>query len=220
MTPMAPTRRMTVVPQPARDAVGELLATARREVLVLADPHSGGTDPVGTLRGIEPARLQPGVRCRVLVPDHVRLAPGLSTRVAALALADAVVRTVPDVPSNAVVVDGALALLPAGGTATGLAVFQLPGIVATVSDLFERIWPTAVPFTQSRHSAELTPRERELLGLLSTGRTDESAAARLDVSVRTVRRMVADIMGRLGARSRFQAGVKAADRGWLLEEAG
>jgi DNA-binding NarL/FixJ family response regulator len=28
--------------------------------------------------------------------------------------------------------------------------------------------------------------------------------------------MVAQIMHRLGARSRFQAGVKAADRGWLL----
>ena len=32
--------------------------------------------------------------------------------------------------------------------------------------------------------------------------------------------MVADIMNRLGARSRFQAGVKAADRGWLMERAG
>jgi DNA-binding NarL/FixJ family response regulator len=31
--------------------------------------------------------------------------------------------------------------------------------------------------------------------------------------------MVAQIMRRLGARSRFQAGVKAADRGWLLDRA-
>src|SRR5690606_39837840 len=67
---------------------------------------------------------------------------------------------------------------------------------------------------------ELTTRERELLTLLSAGNTDESAAAQLGVSVRTVRRMVADIMDRLGARSRFQAGVKAADRGWLLNRTG
>jgi DNA-binding NarL/FixJ family response regulator len=31
--------------------------------------------------------------------------------------------------------------------------------------------------------------------------------------------MVAQIMHRLGARSRFQAGVKAADRGWLMDQA-
>jgi hypothetical protein len=30
---------------------------------------------------------------------------------------------------------------------------------------------------------------------------------------------MADLMHRLGARSRFQAGVKAAGRGWLMEHA-
>lgn len=58
-----------------------------------------------------------------------------------------------------------------------------------------------------------------MLRLLSLGATDEFAAAQLGISVRTVRRMVAQIMNRLGARSRFQAGVKAADRGWLLDRA-
>ncbi len=60
-------------------------------------------------------------------------------------------------------------------------------------------------------------RERQLLTLLTAGYTDESAATRLGISARTVRRMVSGIMSRLGARSRFQAGVKAADRGWLLD---
>jgi hypothetical protein len=31
--------------------------------------------------------------------------------------------------------------------------------------------------------------------------------------------MMADLMHRLGARSRFQAGAKAAGRGWLMEQA-
>jgi DNA-binding NarL/FixJ family response regulator len=51
---------------------------------------------------------------------------------------------------------------------------------------------------------------------MSAGYTDESAAARLGVSVRTVRRMMSTIMTRLGARSRFQAGIRAADRGMLV----
>jgi DNA-binding NarL/FixJ family response regulator len=56
-----------------------------------------------------------------------------------------------------------------------------------------------------------------VLELLAAGCTDASVAARLEVSVRTVRRSMAAIMSRLGARSRFQAGLKAADRGWLAE---
>jgi len=45
--------------------------------------------------------------------------------------------------------------------------------------------------------------------------TDETAARRLGVSLRTVRRQMAALMERLCATSRFEAGLKAAQRGWL-----
>lgn len=63
----------------------------------------------------------------------------------------------------------------------------------------------------------ITPGEKALLGLLDTGLTDEAAARQLGVSVRTVRRQMAALMGKLGASSRFQAGHKAAERGWLSD---
>jgi DNA-binding NarL/FixJ family response regulator len=53
------------------------------------------------------------------------------------------------------------------------------------------------------------------LKLPAQGLTDEAAAARLGVSHRTARRMMAELMERLGARSRFEAGLRAAQRGWL-----
>jgi DNA-binding NarL/FixJ family response regulator len=124
------------------------------------------------------------------------------------------------------VIDGAVVVLPvdrtAGGHSPGTAVFRLSSVVTTTMELFERVWPSAVPMspTEPPDAAEPTAREKELLVLLFSGGTDESAAARLGVSVRTVRRMVADLMNRLGARSRFQAGAKAADRGWLRQTAG
>ncbi|WP_322758987.1 helix-turn-helix transcriptional regulator [Frankia sp. Cr2] len=62
---------------------------------------------------------------------------------------------------------------------------------------------------------EPTDSERVLLRLLSLGAKDEAAARHLGVSVRTVRRMIADLMRRMDARSRFQAGILAAERGWL-----
>jgi DNA-binding NarL/FixJ family response regulator len=50
---------------------------------------------------------------------------------------------------------------------------------------------------------------------LAEGHTDEAIAKRLGVSHRTARRIASDLMDRLGARSRFEAGVRAVQQGWL-----
>ncbi|MFI7676904.1 LuxR C-terminal-related transcriptional regulator [Actinophytocola sp. NPDC049390] len=215
---------------PSSAGVEALVASAKQEVLVMSTQSISDRDPIGGVRRVDHENLRRGVRYRVLVPDTARTAPVLANRLGALALAGAVIRTVPEVPTDALVIDGALAggkvVLredrTAAGRSLGTAVFGLSSVVTTTAELFERVWLSAVPMTASDlpDAAELNGREKELLSLLFSGSTDESAAARIGVSVRTVRRMVADIMNRLGARSRFQAGAKAADRGWLVELAG
>jgi len=89
--------------------------------------------------------------------------------------------------------------------------------VAALVALFEQIWLSANPpgVTQPRDERGLNPQEQEILRLLASGQTDEVVARRLDVSVRTGRRITAELMERLGARSRFQAGYLAAVHGWL-----
>ncbi|SDK53829.1 helix-turn-helix domain-containing protein [Nonomuraea jiangxiensis] len=62
----------------------------------------------------------------------------------------------------------------------------------------------------SLSGSPLSPREWQVLQLLAQGCTDEAVARNLGVSLRTVRRITADLMERLDARSRFQAGLKAA----------
>ncbi|MFD0567083.1 hypothetical protein ACFQ2M_37865 [Kitasatospora saccharophila] len=47
------------------------------------------------------------------------------------------------------------------------------------------------------------------------GHTDESAGRKLGLSLRTVRRMMQDLMNRLGAESRFQAGAQAVRNDWI-----
>jgi DNA-binding CsgD family transcriptional regulator len=138
-----------------------------------------------------------------------------------MSVAGVAVRTMPQVPMNALIIDGSVAVLPADSTNGSVAVLRLLSVVTTATELFERVWPDAVPLADSDVpvDTDLTPRDREMLRLLALGVTDEVAAAQLGISVRTVRRMVSQIMSRLGARSRFQAGVKAADRGWLLDRA-
>ncbi|MFC4374191.1 response regulator transcription factor [Nocardia halotolerans] len=57
-------------------------------------------------------------------------------------------------------------------------------------------------------------RERLLIELLMEGCTDAAIARRMCLSERTVRRITARLMASLGARSRFEAGVRAAQAGW------
>jgi len=192
------------------------LAGAGREVLVAR------TDALSApLRRADHDNLRRGVRYRILLPEEVRSNAVLALRLGRLALAGAEVRTVASVPTDATVVDSVLAMLPGERRPEDLAMVRLPSVVNAVVALFEQLWATAAPLTRDdvTNGAGLGVRERELLALLSAGCTDESAAARLGISVRTVRRMMAAIMTRLGARSRFQAGLKAADRGLLAQTA-
>jgi DNA-binding CsgD family transcriptional regulator len=195
-------------------AADALLATATSDVLVLSTQTIASPSPFGVLRQVNYANLRRGVRYRVVVPDLARATPVLAHQLTKLALAGAAVRTVADVRTDTLIIDRATAVYPAD---RGVAPFGLPGVVTTAIEHFERVWVTAAPLLPSDLSdtTELGARERELLSLLAAGRTDAAAADELGVSIRTVRRLVSGIMNRLGARSRFMAGAKAADRGWL-----
>ena len=61
----------------------------------------------------------------------------------------------------------------------------------------------------------LSPREREVVRLLAAGMTNAEIASRLVLSEHTVHRHVANILVKLGARSRAAAAVTATERGLL-----
>lgn len=66
-------------------------------------------------------------------------------------------------------------------------------------------------------SAALTEREREILGLIAEGLTNAAIAEQLTVSVNTVRNHVANLLGKLGARSKLEA-LSVAIREGLLPD--
>ncbi len=114
--------------------------------------------------------------------------------------------------------EAALVPIDPADTRAGALCTREPGIVASLVAVFEQAWATAVPLgaaTTRDTDSTLTPGERELLTLLARGLTDEAAAKRLGIGLRTVRRQMAALMERLGAASRFEAGLRAAQRGWL-----
>ena len=54
-------------------------------------------------------------------------------------------------------------------------------------------------------ATSLTEREREILGFIAEGLTNAAIAERLVVSVNTVRNHVANLLAKLGARSKLEA---------------
>lgn len=82
-------------------------------------------------------------------------------------------------------------------------------------EMLSRLLPRLRRSERPRHW-ELTPRELEVLRLLSHAASNEAMAERLSISVNTVRNHVANLMAKLGAHSRLEA-VATATREGLLE---
>ncbi len=82
-------------------------------------------------------------------------------------------------------------------------------------------WEVAVPFLAAlrgegqvrARAAEITPRERAVLGGLATGLTREQVAKTEELSLRTVKRTIADLEQKLDAPNLFLLGMTAAQLG-------
>ncbi|MFJ3906223.1 hypothetical protein [Streptomyces sp. NPDC090025] len=202
----------------AARATDEFLALAPAPV-VAAAPDTG-TDTGPEIPATEdPWRLEPallretvrrGVRVRVLVTDHAD-----DLREAADAGAE--IRVLPVLPLRLSLADGSAAALPTAPAAPGDGVVLLrePGALAGLRALFQHLWDAAEPLpgTSPPGTSGCTPQERALLRHLADGLTDEAAARRLGISLRSERRLVSRLSEQFGAHSRFQLGLEAARSG-------
>jgi DNA-binding CsgD family transcriptional regulator len=128
-------------------------------------------------------------------------------------------RSTPALPSRMVIFDRKIALLPMSpeDSKEGAVVLYGKATVTAFCSLFDWIWERAIPVDPGTEKSDDVGDavEIEVIWLLAQGYTDEAVAKRLGVSPRTSRRIVETMMRRLGARSRFQAGVYAERSGLL-----
>lgn len=101
-----------------------------------------------------------------------------------------------------------------GAGVEGHLLVRAPALVALVRELFEQYWQRGVPLLPVEPGGDVDERRR-ILELLMLGTKDEYIARQLQVSLRTVRRRIADLLCDLGAQTRFQAGMEASRRGLL-----
>ncbi len=197
----------------------QLSETARTEVLGITPGSAQSPAALTAARRNDSRLFERGVAVREIVQDACRHDPATAAHARWLTEAGGQVRTAPTLPHRMIVIDAQTALVPIDTANTRAGALELtnPGIVGTLVALFEQIWETATPLGASAAPDRygLTGREREVLRLLAAGMTDEAVATRLAISDRTVRRIMNDLCERLDAASRFEAGIKAAQAGWL-----
>jgi len=199
----------------------ELTAQATREVMTIVP---GGPQPADVLEAARPLDAEiamRGLTLRSLYQDSMRSDKANMDYASWLTGLGVQIRTAPLVPPRMILLDRELAVtqLDPVQRRPGASVVRHPGVLNSLIALFEQSWDAARPLwagdEPAPEGAGPTENERALLRMLSRGLTDEAVASRLGVSVRTVQRRMESLMTRLGAASRFEAGVKAAAHGWL-----
>lgn len=108
--------------------------------------------------------------------------------------------------------DLVLACTEWGVVTDDLLAIRSPLLVRAFSALFDQAWRSGLPVPRSAYDPLLADR---LLPMLAAGLKDQAIARYLGVSLRTVRRRVADLMAELGVQTRFQLGSAAERRGLL-----
>lgn len=142
----------------------------------------------------------------------------------ALKDAGATIRIASVLPFRLVVVDKLLAYSFLSSRQEELAALEIQGadLVHIFTEVFEYCWVHAtVPCTEASALGEghfeqlLDQRERSLLRMFGQGLKDDAIARALGISSRTLRRLMTEVMRKLDATSRFQAGARAMAHGWL-----
>lgn len=223
----APEDRPDVVrlpgPEAVQDRIDQFAAACEVEIAALEVSDSRSAERLVAAERLDTTILARGVDVRRVYPDGARCDTATVQYADRLTTRGGQVRTARRLPPQVIIFDRYSAIVPvdpAQPNAEAMAI-QGTGAVMALLTLFDQVWEQASPLGSAKDDGadELNEQENTLLELLCAGNTDEVIARRLGVSVRTGRRLTSGLMNRLGARSRFQAGVLAASRGWVLPPA-
>lgn len=202
-----------------RDYLDRLHEEVSEEIQTFATGGAQTKENVRASRPLNQRLLGRGVRMRTVYLDSIRNHAPTVAHVTWLASLGAEIRTAPSLSTRMIIADHRLALvaLDDQDSSLGALVVSGRGLIEALEALFESVWDGAEPMgREERHEDDaLTRQQQETLRLLARGYTDEAIAKRLGVSPRTARRIATGLLGHLDARSRFQAGVHAAQLGYL-----
>jgi DNA-binding CsgD family transcriptional regulator len=206
----------------AADAVQR---SAKREVRAFDVPPYAG-DPLAA-NETQVDVLADGMSYRTLYDRRGLEIPGRLEHILGSLRSGEEARVVGKLPTKMMMADESLGLVPFTDAAhvTHGVLVRDPTLLVSLSTLFELRWARAVPLnvyaavTSDSASqvgvAPPTSTDRTVVALLALGLTDPEIAAHLGWHERTVRKHVHAMKTRLGATTRYQAGILAVKAGWL-----
>ncbi|MGQ4488126.1 LuxR C-terminal-related transcriptional regulator [Streptomyces sp. SAS_281] len=214
-----PTRSVTVIEgaDRIRAALHNASRSAREEVLT-AQP--GGNRLVHNMRqGRTNAQfvLASGGRLRHLYQHSARYSPRLKEYLAEIPAGRLQIRTMEQSVGRMLVFDRAVAYLPADPGGSAALEIRHPALVRYLTAVYETLWALATPFDDplptALPGAPVTAVQQSIARLLADGCTDQAAAEKLGISVRTCRAHIAKLMHTLNATSRTHLGALLVQSG-------
>ncbi len=158
-----------------------------------------------------------GLRRRTIYQRSVAALPHMAEHLRELSAMGYEIRVAQVVPVRLIIFDRRRAVIPldpADGRAGALAI-EGELFVRSLVAIHDYCWIQSSSFDQPVPHPTLSEQELTIVRMLATGLKDEKIARQLNVSLRTVSRTVSELMQRLNVESRFQAGVRAAQLGWI-----
>jgi predicted DNA-binding protein (UPF0251 family) len=126
------------------------------------------------------------------------------------------IRTVGDGFMQMLVFDATVAVLAVQGNPEAALIVREPNLLAFTIAAFERAWTAATPFPRDYRQDQVVAisdeMKSDIVRMLVEGMEDRAIARRMGISLRTCQRHVSEVMDRLGARSRLQAGYLIRER--------
>lgn len=199
-----------VISQRAR----QLMRGAEHEVMIFdVPPYIGSPDNPDELDA-----LARGVQWRAVYSTESLAQPGQLEMITGFRDAGEQARFSLGVPTKLAIADRRLALLPLTidrpATEETAILVHPSSMLSMLTMHFESVWESAMTLDRFVNRPSRTPQDgragREVLQLLAAGMKDESIARQLGLSLRTVRRWIAQLMAERGATTRFQLGLSVA----------
>jgi DNA-binding CsgD family transcriptional regulator len=203
----------------------DLQRRAKREVQCLDTPPYTGPHG-GRPNTVELEALARGVVYRGIY-DRAALeaGPGTIDAIARYVAAGEQARLIDHLPMKLATIDRELGFVPLQVDQTDISrilVIRPCSLLDTLLFVFDTLWTLATPISfdtgapvaHQEAGDELTQLDYRILNLLAAGLKDKAIAHHIGLSYSTTRRHITGLLERLGAQTRFQAGLQAARLGF------
>lgn len=203
------------------DVCSRIQRAARREVMMVDAPpyFDYGVQPNPS----EFAAMDAGVTYRVVYHSEAVLTEVEREVMRSYITAGEQARVNAQAWPKMLVVDGSVAVVPESSTNPDperRLLITSSCLVDLLVTHFESLWERSTPVEATGRrlptaETEISERDRELLTLMAGGLKDRAIARSLGVTERTVSRRIQELMRRLDADTRFRAGIRAVQEGWI-----